>query len=192
MAIHHTRRKKALALIGDEKDQGKIISLLKENEFTDDEVREVLAGNPALADESAANEADNAPTTITLADPSVLEQQTVKGYDQQLPGKPAPAKTSKYADFDVFMGKATIKQYTHISGETRSYITHFQLGEKVQTVRIEPALAKDFNRFAIGFIDNPGKMYFPKGEKQVGDIQKYQDPTYKPLNETTVSNEFMD
>ena len=190
MAIHHTRLKKAMSLIGEEKEVPKIIQLLSNAEFKDEEIQEILQ---KLTEPSASSEADNASATITLADPAVLEAEMVKGYDKQLPGStPTQAKTSKYADFDVFMGKATVKQYTHISGETRSYITHFQLGEKVQTVRIEPALAKDFNRYAIGFIDNPGKMYFPKGEKQNGDIQKYNDPTYKPLNETSVTNEFMD
>jgi hypothetical protein len=176
MAIHHTRRKKALSLIGDEKDAGKIVSLLKENQFTDDEVRELLSDAPA--EDIAGSETES--TTPAIG-------------GEQLPGSNLPpVKQSKYADFDVFMGKANIKQYRHISGETRSYITHFQLGEKVQTVRIEPALAKDFNRYAIGFIDNPGKMYFPKGTKQVGDTQTYQDATYKPMNETSVTNEFMD
>jgi phosphopantothenoylcysteine synthetase/decarboxylase len=176
MAIHHTRRKKALSLIGDEKDAGKIISLLKENQFTDDEVRELLSDAPA--------------EEIVGAD---AETEAPIAAGEQFPGSNLPpAKQSKYADFDVFMGKAIVKQYRHISGETRSCITHFQLSEKVKTVRIEPALAKDFNRFAIGFIDNPGLMYFPKGTKQVGDIQTYQDATYKPMNETTVTNEFMD
>lgn len=202
MAIHHTRLKKAKALIGEEKEVPKIIQLLSQAEFKDEEIQEILqatafeTNGPAKTDEtpiSKLGEADNAPATITLADPAVLEADTIKGYAQQLPGKPlTAAKTSKYADFDVFMGKAISKEYRHISGEMRNYISHFQLGEKVQTVRIEPALAKDFNRFAIGFIDNPGKMYFPKGTKQIGDIQTYQDPTYKPMNETTVSNEFMD
>lgn len=190
MAIHHTRLKKAIALIGDEKEVPKVIQLLSHAEFTDEEIQEILQKR---AEAPAGNEADNAPATITLADPSVLDAGTVKGYDQQLHGStPTPAKTSKYADFDVFMGKAITREYRHISGEMRNYISHFQLSEKVQTVRIEPALAKGFNTFAIGFIDNPGKMYFPKGTKQVGDIQTYQDATYKPMNETTVTNEFMD
>lgn len=183
MAIHHTRLKKAVALVGEEKEVPKIIQLLSQAEFTDDEIQEIL--QKATVEPAA----DNATATITLADPTVLENKMVEGYK----GEPAPAaKESKYADFDVFMGKAITKEYRHISGEMRNYISHFQLGEKAQTVRIEPALAKDFNRFAIGFIDNPGKMYFPAGTKQVGDIQTYQDPTYKPMNETTVSNEFMD
>jgi hypothetical protein len=194
MAIHHTRLKKAVSLIGEEKEVPKIIFLLSEAEYTNEEIQEILQ-NAAFQAHGPAK-IDDAPITklasITLADPSALDTETVKGYGEQLSTSQLPAKASKYADFDVFMGKAAIKQYQHISGETRSCITHFQLGEKVQTVRIEPGLAKDFNRYAIGFIDNPGKMYFPKGEKQVGDIQTYQDATYKPMNETIVSNEFMD
>lgn len=185
MAIHHTRLKKAMSLIGEEKEVPKIIQLLSQAEFKDEEIQEIL--------QSAAFQT-NGPAKIDEAPIGTLsETETLIGPGEQLPGSNLPpVKQSKYADFDVFMGKAIVKQYRHIGGETRSCITHFQLGEKVQTVRIEPALAKDFNRFAIGFIDNPGKMYFPKGEKQVGDIQKYQDPTYKPMNETTVTNEFMD
>lgn len=195
MAIHHTRLKKAMTLIGEEKEVPKIIQLLSQAEYKDEEIQEILQGaafqsnGPAKIDEAPKlAESDNASATLTLADPAVLETGAVAGYG----GKPIEAKQSKYADFDVFMGKAITKQYRHISGETRSYISHFQLGEKVKTVRIEPTLAKDFNRFAIGFIDNPGLMYFPAGTKQVGDIQTYQDPTYKPMNETTVTNEFMD
>jgi hypothetical protein len=196
MAIHHTRLKKAMTLIGEEKEVPKIIQLLSQADYKDEEIQEILQGaafatnGPAKIDEAQISklaEADNAPVTVNLADPAVLETGTVVGYGD----KPVAAK-SKYADFDVLMGKAITKQYRHISGETRSYISHFQLSEKVKTVRIEPALAKDFNRFAIGFIDNPGLMYFPAGTKQVGDIQTYQDPTYKPMNETTVTNEFMD
>jgi len=183
MAIHHTRRKKALSLIGEEKEVPKIIQLLSQAEFTDDEIQEVLQ---SMTEAPAAEEADESLVNRVLEDSK--EQMPNLFHGPNL----APPKPSKYADFDVFMGKAITKEYRHISGEMRTHISHFQLGEKVQTVRIEPALAKDFNRYAIGFIDNPGKMYFPKGEKQIGDIQAYQDPTYKPMNETTVSNEFMD
>jgi len=196
MAIHHTRRKKAASLVGEEKDQGKIISLLKTNEFTDDEIMELLQ------ETVMAPVADNSKFTITLADPKVLESESIKGYDTettdlpkgiQMPGSNVPpVKQSKYADFDVFMAQAIVKDYRHISNETRTYISHFQINEKVQTVRIEPALAKEFNRFALGFVETPGRMYFPKGEKKNGDIQTYKDPTYKPLQEETVTNEFMD
>jgi hypothetical protein len=184
MAIHHTRLKKAITLIGEEKEVPKIIQLLSQAEFTDDEIQEILqktSGQPGKTE------------TITVHDPAIEESNGPIAPGVQLPGANIPpAKASKYADFDVFMGKAITKEYRHVSGEMRNYISHFQLSEKVQTVRIEPTLAKDFNRFAIGFIDNPGKMYFPKGTKQVGDIQTYQDATYKPMNETTVTNEFMD
>lgn len=172
MAIHHTRLKKAVTLIGEEKEVPKIIQLLSQAEFTDDEIQEILK---RATDAPVADGTDLAPASV-LSDT----------------GDPVQARQSKYADFDVFMGKAITREYRHISGEMRNYISHFQLSEKVKTVRIEPALAKDFNKFAIGFIDNPGLMYFSKGTKQPGDIQTYQDPSFKPMNETTVTNEFMD
>ena len=181
MAIHHTRLKKAIALIGEEKEVPKIILMLSQAEYTDEEIQEILQKTTGT---SSSSEADNESADIDAENPVTVKLDGVVVAGQ--------AKSSKYADFDVFMGKAITKEYRHISGEMRNYISHFQLSEKVQTVRIEPALAKDFNRFAVGFIDNPGKMYFPKGTKQVGDIQTYQDATYKPMNETTVTNEFMD
>jgi hypothetical protein len=187
MAIHHTRLKKAITLIGEEKEVPKIILMLSQAEFTDDEIQEILQKTTGETGATGTTE------TITVHDPEIQETDGPIQSGIQLPGSNLPpAKSSKYADFDVFMGKAVTKEYRHVSGEMRNYISHFQLSEKVQTVRIEPALAKDFNRFAIGFIDNPGKMYFPKGTKQVGDIQAFQDATYKPMNETTVTNEFMD
>src|ERR1043166_4365151 len=181
MAIHHTRLKKAIALIGEEKEVPKIILMLSQAEYTDEEIQEILQKTTGT---SSSSEADNESADIDAENPVTVKLDGVVVAGQ--------AKSSKYADFDVFMGKAITKEYRHISGEMRNYISHFQLSEKVQTVRIEPALAKDFNRFAVGFIDNPGKMYFPKGPKKVGDIQTYQDATYKPMNETTVTNEFMD
>lgn len=182
MAIHHLRLKKALALIGDEKEVPKIIQLLSQAEFTDDEIQEILQKTTeASTDNESAIQGVESETDGPVAP------------GQQLPGSNLPpAKASKYADFDVFMGKAITKEYRHVDGKMHTYISHFQLGEKVQSVRIEPALAKEFNRFAIGFIDNPGRMYFSKGTKQVGDIQAYQDATYQPMNETKVTNEFMD
>lgn len=189
MAIHHTRLKKAMTLIGEEKEIPKMIQLLSQAEYKDEEIQEILQS--AAFQTNGPAKIDDAPIT-TLAGENVPETLLATIGTTSSPATNSSAKTSKYADFDVFMGQAIIKQYRHISGETRSYITHFQLGLKAQTVRIEPGLAKDFNRFAIGFIDNPGKMYFPKGEKQVGDIQPYNDPTYKPMNETSVTNEFMD
>lgn len=181
MAIHHTRLKKAMSLIGEEKEVPKIIQLLSQAEFKDDEIQEILqnaalqANGPAKADETPITKLADA----ILADPSLI-------------GKEAPAKTSKYADFDVFMALAKTKQYRHISGELKTTITHFELQKKEKSVRIEPQLAKDFNKHAISFIDTPGHMYFPAGTKAPGDTILYNDPTYKPMNETTVTNEFMD
>lgn len=164
MAIHHTRRKKAQSLIGDEKEVPKIIQLLTQAEFTEDEIREILQ-TPSETDESFVNAA-----------PADTKTQ---------------AKQSKMADFDIFFAQAKVKDYRHVSGETKTTITHFELQRKETTVRIEPQLAKDFNRFAIGFTDVPGRMYFPKGEKVSGDTIPYNDPTYQPLKVEEVTNDFM-
>jgi hypothetical protein len=81
MAMHHTRRKKALSLIGESKDFAAMSKLLLENEFTADEVSEVL------------NAIEEGPAT------DIVEDQPT--------GKSIPAKAEKKAGYEEWRMERT-------------------------------------------------------------------------------------
>lgn len=85
--MHHTRKKKALGLIGEEKDPIAITKLLLDSQFTDEEVSEVIAGlsgDEGEVDKETDTSADDgpAPTPPPAAPPTIGKKTQYKEYDQ--------------------------------------------------------------------------------------------------------------
>lgn len=158
--MHHTRKKKALALIGEEKDPIVITKLLLDNQFTDDEASEVIE---SLSDGEApaADEATVAPTAAPVA---------TRPANGTPPPAVVPVKKSKYNQYDLWQVEIGRKETRDpISRQTMVVIDSFTA---IKTIRKNVKLEEQVVNAMNAQSHNSLRRYYLSGSITNGNTEK--------------------
>lgn len=205
--MNHPRKKAAVKKHFSEpyETQEELRAGLKADEagYKDEEIEEIMEAIKEQAKAPAQpSETVQGPTAEELAEFKAWKENQKSlqaGSPTELAAaviKAVPPPT-KYKDYDEFRGTVVKTSVPNPANPERPHviILHIDLGKVVRMARMEPALAHEFNEFAIGhdagFNHGQGStalFYFPKGEKQNGDQVSYtefaafqrKDIRYKP------------
>jgi hypothetical protein len=157
--MHHTRKKKAIALIGEEKDPIAITKLLLDNQFTDEEVTEVIAslsteGEAPIVEEEAP--ALSAGTGIAPAKAETPSQAIVK--------------KSQYLRYDLWQVEISRKERTDPASRQKVVdIDSFTAIKKLrENVKLEDSVVGDLNAQS----HNSLRRYYLAGSITNGHVQK--------------------
>lgn len=165
-----------------------------ESNYTDKEIEEIVEaiGEQAKAASQPKGEGQEGKTiALPALPPDAEEMAEFKAWKEHQKGLQAGTTTdlakavagtlpkiSRYKDYDVFQGNVVKDKVINPHNEERPHVVikHIELGKIIRLARIEPALAHEFNEFAVGHEMNinhgdvsTAHFYFPKGEKVIGD-----------------------
>lgn len=159
--MHHTRKKKALALIGETTDPIAITKLLLDNQFTDEEVSEVIADLGGEGDtagsEAPAPETEQPPVITTV--PSTLATSVPAG------------KQSNYKVYDLWSVDISRRERPNPANprekivEIESFTAIKQLRKNV---KLELSVVNDLNAQS----HNSQRRYYESGSITNGNTEK--------------------
>jgi hypothetical protein len=112
---------------------------------------------------------ENSKINVTLADPSILMDKEIKGYEKE-------EKECAYKWFDEFDARIQKKEVRNpYTQRNESIITGWALEKKKHPKKIEPSLAISLNSFADGYdVLGVGNLLVPKDQFKSGDLISYE------------------
>jgi hypothetical protein len=155
--MHHTRKKKALSLIGEENDPIKITKLLLDNQFTDEEATEIIAG---LTSDSETPEAVEIKETVQAPAPSPTPAPIA-----------APAgKKSQYLSYDLWQVEISRKERTDPA--TRQKVVEIDSFTAIKKLRENVKLEDQTVSALNAQSHNSLRRYYLSGSITNGHVQK--------------------
>ena len=152
--MHHTRKKKALALIGDQTDPIAITKLLLDNEFTDEEATEVIGSLTDAAGEDDKEPLGQSPAPVI----SATAPATTTG------------KKSKYSQYDLWqieVGRS--EKRDPVSRQSYVVIESFTAIKPIRKgVKLESQVVNDMNAQS----HNSLRRYYLSGSITNGNTEK--------------------
>jgi hypothetical protein len=161
--MHHTRKKKAITLIGEEKDPIIITKLLLDNQFTDEEVSEIIG---SLSEGSASPADETAPVTS----PAHSNESTANGTKPPPPLPVLPGRQSKYRQYDLWQVEIVRREITDpITRQRMVVIESFTAIKPIRKgVKLEEQVVRDMNAQS----HNSLRRYYLSGSITNGNTEK--------------------